>query len=139
MEVSVSAFAPEESTRAIQIFANEVLSAITNITTKTVTGFLPMVGHKYSGQLMVVGRAVNGWTKGISPNQLCDDAACLAYAHRVHRSVTENMPGKCPMSWVTSHWGANEDYNTPRIPASQLTTHPTIRLGGDALAGAVDY
>jgi hypothetical protein len=33
----------------VQIFANQVLSAITQVTTETVTGFLPMVGHEYSG------------------------------------------------------------------------------------------
>jgi hypothetical protein len=61
---------------------------------------------------MVVGRAVNGWTKGIVPHQLSNDALCLDYARSVYRSVTENMPGKCPMSWVTACWGATEDYNT---------------------------
>jgi hypothetical protein len=98
----------------IQIFSDVILSSITEIANNSVTGFLPMVGHQYCGQLMVVGRAVNGWTKGIAPNELHDHARRQDYAHQVYQSVTENMGAECPMSWVTGCWGATENYNTRR-------------------------
>jgi hypothetical protein len=94
----------------MQIFANDVLSAITQVTTKKVTGFLPMMGREYSGDLMVVGRAVNGWmTEGIAPTELGNNARRLRYARKVYESVTEPDGRKCPMSWVTVQWGVTED------------------------------
>ncbi|MGA2598064.1 MAG: hypothetical protein ABSH09_13860 [Bryobacteraceae bacterium] len=91
----------------------ELLSAITEqVTTKKVTGFLSMVGREYSGQLMVVGRAVNGWAGGRSPNELRTDVQRLEYAYEVHKSVTELMGKRCPMCWVTAQWSVSvEDYN----------------------------
>jgi hypothetical protein len=94
----------------IESFSDNVLFAITQVTTETVTGFLPMVGREYSGQIMVVG----GWTKGIAPTQLGNDVLCLDYARSVYQSVTESMLGECPMSWVTACWGATKKYNTRR-------------------------
>ncbi len=91
-----------------QIFANDVLIPVAQVKTGTVTGFLPMVGREYSGQLMVVGRAVNGWTEGIAPSQLLNDALRFEYALSVKHSVTKTMPGQCPMSWVTACWSAAE-------------------------------
>jgi hypothetical protein len=91
-----------------------MLSAITTqVTTKNVTGFLSMIGSEYSGQLMVVGRAVNGWTEAWVPDNHCTDARRLAYAREVCKSVTK-IGRECPMSWVTEHWGCTEDYNTCR-------------------------
>jgi|GEM_PF-5099157 hypothetical protein len=37
-----------------------------------VTAFMAMVGNEYKGELMVVGRAVNGWTRGWRPQELND-------------------------------------------------------------------
>jgi len=77
-----------------------------------VTGFLSMKGRKYTGQLMVVGRAVNGWTEGRSYDELRADAARLAYARHVYKSVMELRGNECPMSWVWAQWSVSvEDYN----------------------------
>jgi hypothetical protein len=108
----------------IDIFSNVVLSSVTQVAAEDVevTGFLPMIGRVYRGQLMVVGRAVNGWTDGITPKTLRDDARRREYAQQVYNSVTENMATKCPMSWVTAYWGVTDywgvteekNYNTRR-------------------------
>ncbi len=103
-----------QSRMPIQIFAGDILSAVTQVRTEAITGFLPMQGREYSGKLMVVGRAVNGWAEGIAPNQLCKDAERLEYARLVYSSVTENMENDCPMSWVTAGWCATTRYNTRR-------------------------
>lgn len=94
----------------LSIFADEILSSVAYLDPDLITGFLPMVGQKYSGELMVVGRAVNGWTH--APQQLVELEARMTYANAVYKSVTENMPGECPMSWVTACWSNGEDYNT---------------------------
>jgi hypothetical protein len=73
------------------------------------TGFLAMTGHLYEGGLMVIGRAVNGWTTGVLPTALLVPANAHTYANTVFQSVTgEN----CPMGWVAECWGAATGYNT---------------------------
>lgn len=99
-----------------ELFASEVLSTVgrqaARLPASEITGFLAMAGQAYDGGLMVVGRAVNGWTKGIPPGDLCVPAAVTKYATLVQKSVSGN--GKCPMRWVTADWGANKGYNTKR-------------------------
>jgi hypothetical protein len=71
-----------------------------------------MVGRSYDGGLMVVGRAVNGWIKGILPDDLSRASEVTRYAQLVQDSV--NGDGRCPMLWVTDGWGATEGYSTKR-------------------------
>lgn len=131
----------------VKILADQILPGITEVATPEVTGFLAMRGREYAGELMVVGRAVNRWTKGISPYHLRDDLCRLAYAEWVHRSVTENvlgatMDGKCPMLWVTSLEGKtnpdrhqftqsphDSDYNTRRSDFWAVIRDVVGRLG----------
>lgn len=73
-----------------------------------------MSGQAYSGELMVVGRAVNGWFDEIAPSELGDEARRRQYAEQVHQSVTKKTDGACPMCWITDYWGAAKGYNTKR-------------------------
>ncbi len=100
----------DKLTLPLSIFASDILASVASIAPGSITGFLPMVGQNYSGELMVVGRAVNGWTD--APQELVTLESRMTYASAVHTSVTDNMPGKCPMSWVTACWSKGEDYNT---------------------------
>lgn len=78
-----------------------------------VTGFLSMAGHLYGNELMVVGRAVNGWTEGVTPSELSAPNFAAAYAAKVFKSV--DGEGLCPMSWVTDCWAnPDRDYNTKK-------------------------
>ena len=81
---------------------------------QAVTGFLSMAGHRYNKELMVVGRAPNGWEEGVFPSELAVASSTTVYAAKILASVV----GKdlCPMLWVTDCW-ANpsnppNDYNT---------------------------
>ncbi len=75
------------------------------------TGFFPMRGSLYCGDLMIVGRAVNGWTRGVSATDLGDPAFAASYAQHVWQSVSGDAG--CPMMWVTAGWGASRpNYNT---------------------------
>lgn len=99
-----------------ELFASTVLNAVgqqvAHLGHVEVTGFLAMAGQAYDRGLMVVGRAVNGWTEGITPSQLGAPAEAERYARLVQESVSGN--GECPMRWVTAGWGAGEGYNTKR-------------------------
>lgn len=78
-----------------------------------ISGFLAMTGDLYTGDLMVVGRAVNGWLRGILPAELASSRVANSYAEEVFQSVTAD--GTCPMQWVTDCWGDEAgDYNTAR-------------------------
>jgi hypothetical protein len=99
-----------------ELFASTVLSVVGQQAARLghtkITGFLAMAGQAYDRGLMVVGRAVNGWTEGIVPSQLDVPAEAERYARLIQERVCGN--GKCPMRWVTEGWGVGEDYNTRR-------------------------
>lgn len=99
-----------------EVFASKILSPVgqqaARLSGSEVTGFLAMSGHAWDGGLMVVGRAVNGWTEGIRPDHLCASDEVSRYARLVQQSVAGS--GECPMRWVTDSWGATEGYNTRR-------------------------
>ena len=65
-----------------------------------IDGFLAMQGNCYNGDLMVVGRAVNGWRCHTSPLGLATQAFRREYALNVLNSVSGDQ-GQCPMNWVT--------------------------------------
>ena len=91
-------------------------SNATRLPNQPVTGFLAMAGHLYTNELMVVGRAVNGWKKGVSPNDLASLVSSSNYAATIFDSVVGN--GSCPMSWVAKCWAnpsnPDGDYNTKK-------------------------
>lgn len=96
------------------LFRSKILDVIgqnhDQIPDQKLTGFLPMIGRNYSGELMVVGRAVNGWDVGFMPADIA--TASDAYAETVYKSVVKD--GGCPMDWVSACWGATEGYNTKK-------------------------
>jgi hypothetical protein len=83
------------------------------------TGFLAMKGEAYCGELMWVGRAVNGWTeKSWRPSELgrpenVDEFVELIAASAVEPSSAA-QPNPCPLRWVTERWGIKIDYNTKK-------------------------
>ena len=89
------------------------LGAATRVEPPELTAFWPMVGHKYSGSLMVVGRAVNGWIDHITVDKLGDPAAREVLLEAARRTAEGN--GTCPMAWVTERWRARDGaYSTAR-------------------------
>lgn len=100
-----------------EIFEAKILRCVgqqaTQLSASKVTGFLAMAGQAWDGELMVIGRAANGWVEGISPDRLSSAAEVADFAKSVQDSVAGSLD-KCPMSWVTAYWGATEGYNTKR-------------------------
>jgi hypothetical protein len=98
--------------------------------------FWPMCGHRYDGQLMVIGRAVNGWEGSFSKESL----AAEEVRRRVltdARDVSENgVPewranGRCPMLWVSDQWNdpRGGGYTTSRSRLWVLVRELTLTLG----------
>ena len=70
------------------------------------TGFAALRGSKDQGELMVVGRAVNGWEKGRHPKTLLEPSERKCWAH--------GLTTKWDMSWVIEQWQTRKprEYNT---------------------------
>jgi len=104
------------TTEQRDLFASAVLAAVGARASRlgasdSVTGFLAMAGDLYDRELMVVGRAVNGWSPSILPSELEIAESADGFADEVLASVVAD--GTCPMLWVTELWGAtNRSYNT---------------------------
>jgi hypothetical protein len=103
--------------------------------TQTASGFLAMIGGDYRQQLMVYGRAVNGW--GNNPQllrSLADDVTASRFA-QVALADAGRENGECPMLWVTELEGAatNEDgtprYNTNKSAFWRVVKATIGRLG----------
>ncbi len=90
------------------------LSTAQDVQPDLLTLFWPMRGAAYSGALMIVGKAVNGWIDEISVNQLPDSIErerAIAAASR----TGHGYDGACPMRWVTDAWGrGGGEYSTAR-------------------------
>ena len=77
------------------------------------TAFWPMCGHNWKGELMVVGRAVNGWTDPWPPAKAAD-AVGRSEIVSMTLLASQGDGSGCPMLWVSRLWGARRPYNTRR-------------------------
>lgn len=81
-------------------------------------------GKKYNNELMIIGRAVNGWQvtgwdEGISIRDL----------QKYHAEFTKSAflesedERKCPLAWISEQWGYNdgETYNTKKSSFWRVT------------------
>ena len=108
------------TTQQRDYFAEQLLPIVgrnaARLPDRRLTGFLSMAGHLYKNELMVVGRAVNGWAEGVMPSELSSAPIAKDYAEKIFESVIGN--GQCPMAWVSDCWAnpANHesDYNTKK-------------------------
>jgi len=71
------------------------------------TAFLALEGEKYTGELMIIGRSVNGWEDKFTPHDLLNS--------NTRKSIIENLT-KISLSWVANSWQNNskDSYNTKR-------------------------
>lgn len=97
-----------------------------NLPKDPIVGFLPMKGTLYRGELMVVGRAVNGWDIPIEAAELANPDLAREYTAK----VWENVSGQedCPMKWVSKMWGNTTGYNTRRSAFWRVIRNCVSRL-----------
>ena len=106
-----------------------------------VAGFLAMVGHNYSSELMVVGRATNGWCGSNLSTSKLEDFVDEAIENAGPHFGAENQ--RCPMSWIIDQWGLSraketykkmdlnpdDAYSTARSAFWRVTKRVTEALG----------
>jgi hypothetical protein len=103
----------EEMLRAV---GNNHLNAIGNdrLPRELLTGFTGMQGNKSTGELVIVGRAANGWDDEWYPEDLCKQEI----RHKIVQKLFETSKGDtdhCPMTWLIEAWGrAAPEYNSKR-------------------------
>lgn len=76
----------------------------------SMTAFWPMVGCDYDAELMVVGRAPNGWSDEVLESLVATNEG-VEHVARQARSDSEGT-GRCPMLWVSDQATSKADYNT---------------------------
>lgn len=90
---------------------SEVASAVSDPDVPLVP-FWPIRGAAYDGELLVIGRSVNGWIEDWTARQLRELPVRQSAVERM-RSNAEPVD-RCRMGWVTELWDAREGYNTHR-------------------------
>ena len=91
---------------------------------------LAVRGNAYNGELMIVGRAVNGWTldgefeNGIMPAELKDAGIRDRFASAVCQKSVVNDSGECPLSWVENR-GNSPFWQVTRRVCEQLNIRDT--------------
>jgi len=97
----------------IKAIANQIGIFSATLPNKPLTGFIAMIGHLYKQDLMVIGRAVNGWTKTWLPSDLKDELNIDQFVKNVFDSVNSN--NSCPMKWISNRWEIHDkEYNTKK-------------------------
>jgi hypothetical protein len=74
--------------------------------------FWPLRGAAYDGELLVIGRSVNGWVEDWTAAQLRDPDQRTAAVALLRRDA--EPADRDRMAWVTDLWGARDGYNTRR-------------------------
>lgn len=87
------------------------VEAVGRIRPPEVSMFWPKVGRRYAGDLLLVGRAVNGWMDHWDTREPLDVPAML----RAVRATAEDVVDGCPMGWVLERWKSGDgEYDTSR-------------------------
>lgn len=95
--------------------------------TKPLTAFAGLRGSADLGELMVIGRAVNGWTQKWNAGDPKDADERIRIVDKVFRPTGWN-DGR-PMLWVTDHWMARDGCNTKKSAFWRVIRATVDRLG----------
>ena len=79
------------------------------------TGFVGLRGIKSDSGLVLVGRAVNGWTQEWSAEEARhSECRKQILAELIPQVIPKTGQSVCPMGWVADQWQTTESYNTAR-------------------------
>jgi len=123
------------------LFENKILSSIANAEflqndLKKLTGFMARKGNLYNNELMVIGRAVNGWISEADTrcaNEFLDATTRIRF--RIASQSIDN-PNNCPMNWVVRDW-FNEnrnEYSTNRSAFWRVIKSLVFKLNFDGIS-----
>lgn len=80
------------------------------VSPSTLAAFLPRCGHKYNGNLMVIGRALNGWQEEPITLEILANIDERQAVIREERLAAESLE-VCPMNWLIESDGIQRPYN----------------------------
>ncbi len=95
--------------------------------TTPLTIFAALRGSEDSDELMVIGRAVNGWTSRWNANDARDPEERRRILSCAFAATKWN--DERPMLWVSDHWGGAKGYNTKRSAFWRVVRGTVGRLG----------
>lgn len=85
------------------------------------------VGSRWAGELLVCGRAVNGWEKEPWFSHQAKNSDVRR--NLVASALSGWAPTPCPMRWVTDLWRHQTEYNTARSAFWRVVRAVAIGLG----------
>ena len=91
---------------------DELLDAVgtsSRVTPNILTAFWPMRGHRFDGDLFVIGRVTNGWYEPWRKEEFTESTRRLAILKRT-RKISESIH-RCPLLWVIDRAG-DPEYNS---------------------------
>lgn len=118
MPIVAELFLFDEYDKLLYKLAHEC--ALNNAYTEAkVTALYPIKGNRYNHELMVIGRAVNGWGESDKLPWRPADAVDIDERRRILQKVydfSHTSDGSCPMQWVADYWERREKgkYNTKK-------------------------
>ena len=95
--------------------------------------FWPLRGAGYDGDLLVIGRSVNGWVADWTAGQIRDGDVRGQVLDWMRRDAELAVGDR--MAWVTDLWGATTGYNTRRSALWRVLADLTSGLGDPAWPG----
>jgi hypothetical protein len=90
--------------------------------------FWPKIGSRYDGDLLVIGRATNGWIDRWEPGSHPDMRALA----RIARGTGEDGVNGDQLGWVLDRWGRSDGYNTSKSQFWSTIRRVAIHLRPDA-------
>jgi hypothetical protein len=126
-----SQFDRAEERRLLTEIAFAIGRSADTLRTEEITGAAAMVGREYNHELMVVGRAVNGWKASCYPSELTVAEKTEWFVTEMFKSGgdAEDTPETCALDWVNVHWGKVDDYNTRRSAFWRSVRRIVVGLG----------
>jgi hypothetical protein len=91
------------------------------------TAFDTLVGSQWSRELLLVGRAANGWGDAWTTDEAMSPEGRSRIAHKLTEAVSKDR--QCSMTWVTDWWSTDAPYNTAGSAFWRVAKVVTEQLG----------
>lgn len=119
------------------IFENQILTSVARgyDSPKKLTGFMARKGQLYNHEIMVVGRAVNGWISEADARLANEFVDAEKRTH--FRIASQSLDGDsiCSMQWVLQNWINinSQEYSTNRSAFWRVIKSLVLQLNIDGL------
>ena len=119
-----------DTSRLTGLYDDLLLRVVTNLPRRYdrvgLTACGTAVGSRWAGELLICGRAVNGWEK--EPWFAQQAKKTVVRRDITARALTGWVADPCPMRWVTDLWHHQTEYNTARSAFWRVVRAVTTEL-----------